>query len=170
MKTRFMLICSACLLTAHTVLGSGLTLKVSSGIKTARIGKRIDLTLKMTGSVITNIVDAPPGAEVENRGERAFCYNVSFAPKTEGACTFGPYSLSLNGQSVTSEAVTIHVLPKWNGETGTFFRIDRDKIILGEDIELVAETWGQNRKGFSGVRVSMKIANPTNKCLKLGDL
>ena len=61
--------------------------------------------------------------------------------------------MSINGTKVTSNTVTIHVLPEWNGEFGTFFRVHAKEIKLGDEIELVVETWSD---GQSSPSLSLK--------------
>jgi hypothetical protein len=161
MKTILTAICATALLSASVSLaGTGVTFSVESRVKTVRVGDHISLTLKVEGSDITNIVArATDGAEFLNPGTGAFQYNCDFTAKKEGKCVFGPYVVSFNGQTLSSRPLTVRVLPKWTGEYGTFFRIDQTNITLGEEVELVQETWGQRREEYSATHARMKRPN-----------
>jgi len=157
MKKTLTMICGVSLLTVSLAFAdTGLTFSVESSVKTVRVGDQIDLTLKISGSAITNLAVAPSGVEFWNPGTGAFDYNCHFTARKEGSYTFGPYTLAFNGQSLTSGTVAVQVLPKWNGEYGTLFRVDRDKIILGEKVELAQETWSPRRMEYSAAHASLK--------------
>ena len=158
MKTILTAICGTALLSASVSLAStGITFSVESRVKTVRVGDQISLTLKVEGSDITNIVGrATDQAEFLNPGTGAFQYNCDFTAKKEGKCVFGPYVVSFNGQTLTSRPLTVRILPKWTGEYGTFFRIAQTNIVLGEEVELVQETWGQRRVDYSATHARMK--------------
>ena len=161
MKSISIAICIITMLRVSTASAStGVTFTVESRVKTVRVGDHISLTLKLQGSDLTNIINrAAAGAEFLNPGTGVFQYKCDFTAKKEGACVFGPYMVSFNGQTLTSQPLTVRILPKWNGEYGTFFRIDRNKVILGEEVELVQETWSQKRMEYSTTHARMKRLN-----------
>ena len=159
MKRRLTVVCALALLNLGAACGTtGLTLNVESGVKTVRVGDRVTVTLSITGAAVTNIVGATQGARLEDMGNGGFRYDCQFVAQEEGDCVFGPYTVSFNGQSLTSQPLTVHVLGKWSGTTGALFRIDRNRIALGEEVELVQETWSQKRLEYSASHARVKRA------------
>ena len=122
---------------------SDLRLELESSIRTVRLGQSTKLKLKIIGSGVYEITEGTEGIEADNMKAGAFVYELEFKPQRNGSFKFGPYSLSVNGQKLTSNQIEINVLPQWDGNYGTFFRVDRDSIVLGEDVELVVETWSK---------------------------
>lgn len=137
---------------------TGIVFNVDANYRTVRLGDQVQLTLKVTGDILTNIVSGTEGARLNSWDGEGFQSRYTFIPQKEGECRFGPYTLSINGQTLTSQPLIIQVLPKWNGEYGVFFRIDRSRIVLGEKVELVQETWSPKRIGSSATHSLMKRA------------
>lgn len=119
-----------------------LELELESNVRTLRVGERTNLRLRIVGAGVGHITDGSEGIAASNPIAGSFVYEFAFAPQREGQFTFGPYQLSFNGQPLVSNAVSLFVLPRWDGRFGTFFRTDRDSIVLGDKIELSMETWG----------------------------
>lgn len=136
--------------------GTGLSLNADANLRSVRLGDQIQLTLKVTGDAITNIVSGTEGAKPRFSGAEDFRSSFTFIPEKEGECIFGPYALSFNGQTLTSQPLTIRVLPKWDGAYGVFFRIDRNRIPLGEDVELIQETFSPERLDLAATRSRIK--------------
>lgn len=118
-----------------------LRLELESNVRTVRLGQEATLRLRIAGPGIRRLTEGSEGISPKNSASGAFVYELGFKPPREGDFTFGPYQLSFNGQQLTSNLVSIFVLPAWDGTYGTFFRADRHSITLGESIELVMETW-----------------------------
>jgi hypothetical protein len=120
---------------------SGLRLELDSSVRSIRLGQSTKLKLKIIGSGIYEITEGTEGINANNMKAGAFVYEFVFKPQRKGMFTFGPYSVSVNGQNLKSNKILINVVSQWEGTYGTFFRVDTNSIVLGEDIELVAETW-----------------------------
>lgn len=165
MKITPVMICAAILITAQLSHGgTGLALTVESSVKTVRVGGNINLTFNLTGIDMTNILGKTEGVDLLDTGTDAFTYTCGFRTTTEGKFVFGPYSISLNGQTLTSKPLAVTVLPKWNGaEEGSVFRIDRDKIILGEAVELVMEIRSQRAPSRSSPTYA-RIKRASSNC------
>jgi len=132
---------------------SDLKLDLEAGIRTLRLGQETALKLRIAGTSISRLTEKSEGVVPENPGAGAFVYEFKVKPQREGKFTFGPYQLSFNGQNLTSNPVSIRVLPPWDGTYGTFFRVDSNNIALGEAVELVMETWSEK---YQPVRCSLK--------------
>jgi hypothetical protein len=118
-------------------------LELTSQFRTLRIGQQMAITLKIAGPDVHALVEGTEGLTSPPPWPSAFTYNFDFKPTREGVFNLGPYALTFNGQALTSNAIKVTVLPKWDGPYGTFFRMDKTTMVLGEDVELVAETWQQ---------------------------
>ncbi len=139
---------------------TGTVFNVDTDVRTVRLGDKVDVRLKVIGDAVDSVVGGTDGAKLHSRDGEGFHARYTFVPQQEGECSFGPYTLSFNGQTLTSQTVKIHVLPKWTGEDGSYFRIDRPRIVLGESIELVQETWRRKRRNDSTSR--LRIMRATN--------
>ena len=128
---------------------SDLRLELESGMRTLRLGQETTLKMRIAGVGISHLTEESEGVVPENPKAGAFVYEFKFKPQREGKFTFGPYQLSFNGQKLTSNPVSIYVLPAWDGTYGTFFRVDSNSIALGEAIELVMETWSEKYEHVS---------------------
>ena len=122
---------------------SSMRLELESSVRTLRLGQSTKLKLKLIGSGVYEITEQTEGINADNMKAGSFVYEFEFNPQRKGGFTFGPYSLTVNGQKLMSNQIEINVLPQWDGTYGTFFRIDKGSIVLGEDIELVVETWAK---------------------------
>jgi hypothetical protein len=118
-----------------------LRLELESNFRTVRLGQEATLRLRILGPGISRLTEGSEGISPKNPAGAAFVCELSFKPPREGDFLLGPYQLSFDGRQLTSNLVSLFVLPAWDGRYGTFFRIDRDSITLGESIELVMETW-----------------------------
>jgi hypothetical protein len=126
-----------------------LQLKLETSAKTLRLGQSTNLQLKITGPEISEITKNTEGFEANLVNRSSFINKFRFKPQREGKFTFGPYSISVNGQKLNSNVLEIFVLPQWDGEYGTFFRVNKESIVLGEEIELVVETWSQDSQSIT---------------------
>jgi hypothetical protein len=126
--------------------GLGLQLKLESRDKTVRLGQTSTLTLRISGDEISDITKGTEGLDVNLVPRSSFANDFRFRPQREGLFTFGPYEISVNGQKLTSNKVEIFVLPQWHGKFGTFFRVNEKSIVLGEEVELVIETWAKDHQ------------------------
>lgn len=122
---------------------SSLRLELESSVRSLRLGQSAKLKLIIVGSGVYEITEQTEGIEADNMRAGSFVYEFEFKPQRQGLFTFGPYALAMNGQELNSNRITINVLPQWDGTYGTFFRIDAESIVLGNDIELVMETWAK---------------------------
>lgn len=123
---------------------SGLTLKLIPSITTLRLGQETSVRLAIYGPGIDHIVagtegvpdmySIPPDAQ-------GFVHAFTFEPKREGDFTLGPYTITFNGQKLTSNVIHLQVLPDWDGKFGPVYHVDKTKIALGEEFQLVLETW-----------------------------
>ncbi len=157
MKDKLDIIVMSVLLAVPFAYGdAGLSLNADANLRSVRLGDQVQLTLKVTGDAITNIVSGTEGARPRFSGAEDFRSSFTFIPEEEGDCIFGPYTLSFNGQTLTSQPLTIRVLPKWDGEYGVFFRIDRTRISLGEEVELIQEIFSAERLDMSTTRSRIK--------------
>ncbi|MBM4029023.1 MAG: hypothetical protein FJ280_27045 [Planctomycetes bacterium] len=120
---------------------SDLKLELESNVRTLRLGQESTLKLRIAGPGIGRLTEPSEDLGPKDPAAGAFVYELKFKPQREGDFTFGPYQLSFNGRLLTLNLVSIFVLPAWDGTYGTFFRVDRDSITLGESIELVIEKW-----------------------------
>ncbi len=131
-------------LTAQAWAGdSDLRLELESNVRTLRLGQETTLRLRIVGPGVRRLTEKSEGVSPKDPAASAFVHELGFKPPREGSFTFGPYQLSFNSQELTSNPVSIFVLPAWDGRYGTFFRIDSNSITLGESIELVMETWSK---------------------------
>ena len=126
-------------------------MELNSPVKTLRIGQSARLNLNISGRGVYEITSATEGINTNSATQSSFTHNFSFKPQTTGNHTLGPYTVSLNGQKLTSNQIEIYVLPEYNGDNGTFFRVDRNSITLGEPVELVMETWANERTPFKHI-------------------
>lgn len=120
---------------------SDLKLELESSVRTLRLGQKTTLRLRIAGAGVRRLTEHSEGIDSSNSKVSSFVYEFGFEPQREGPFTFGPYLLSFNTQPLTSNPLSIFVLPRWDGRYGTFFRIDSNSVTLGESIELVMETW-----------------------------
>ena len=141
---------------------TNLVLTLESHQKTVRVGETINLVLALTGNDLTNIFqNAHEAPELGCYAASGFRYDCSCTAKKEGDLVFGPYALSFNGQRLTSNTQMVHVLPKakvTQERSGTTFRVDKESISLGDDVELVMESWSHSRP---------PLPSPPNAKLKL---
>jgi hypothetical protein len=122
---------------------SNLRLELESSVRSLRLGQSTKLKLKIIGSGVYEITETTEGINADNIKAGAFVYEFEFKPQKKGSFTFGPYSFSVNGRRLDSNQISINVLSQWDGAYGTFFRVDTNSIVLGEDVELVVETWAK---------------------------
>jgi hypothetical protein len=108
--------------------GSDPKLELESGLRTLRLGQETTLKMRIAGAPISRLTEASEGVVPENSRVGAFVYEFRFKPQREGKFTFGPYQLSFNGRNLTSNSLSIYVLPPWDGTYGTFFRVDSNNI------------------------------------------
>ncbi len=139
---------------------SNLRLELESGVRTLRLGQRSSLRLSIVGTEIGRITEGSEGIDAANAGVGSFVCSLAFVPPREGQFTFGPYQLSFNGQPLASNAVSIFVLPRWDGTFGTFFRTDSGRITLGDKIELSMETWSTT-SSFPQCQIKREEAFPS---------
>jgi hypothetical protein len=118
-----------------------LRLELESNVRTLRLGQEGTLRLRIAGPGIRRLMENSEGISPKNSAGGAFVYELAFKPPREGDFTLGPYQLSFNDQKLTSNRVSLFVLPAWDGRYGTLFRTDSNSITLGESIEFVIETW-----------------------------
>lgn len=128
---------------------SNLCLELESPTTSLRLGESQKLKLKVSGSDIYDIIKMSEGIDTSNIRTAAFVYEFEFKPQREGSFTFGPYTIEMNGKKLTSNKVGINVCPPWDGSFGTFFRVNKDSISLGESVELIMETWSKNHARIS---------------------
>jgi hypothetical protein len=118
-------------------------LELTPQFRTLRMGQQMAITLKILGPDVRALVDGTEGVTLPPLKPSAFTYSFEFKPTREGEFNLGPYALTFNGKALTSNTVKITVLPKSDGRYGTFFRVDKTAVVLGEDVELTAEIWAQ---------------------------
>ncbi len=132
------------LLAAQAGVGDpDLRLELESNVRTLRLGQEATLRLRILGPGIRHLTEKSEGISPKNPAVGAFVHELGFKPPREGRFTFGPYRLSFNGQELTSNRVSLFVLPAWDARYGTFYRTDSNSITLGESIEFVVETWSK---------------------------
>jgi len=124
---------------------TNLVLTLEAHQRTVRVGETINLVVKLTGNDLTNIFQsAKEFPALDRYGNSGFRLDCSYTATNEGELVFGPYAFSFNGQKLTSNTQTVQVLPKVaKGELGTTFRVNRESISLGDDVELVMESRNQ---------------------------
>jgi hypothetical protein len=122
---------------------SDLRLELESDARTLRVGQDATLKMRIAGAGVGRLVEGSEGVVPDVSNGAAFVYEFKVKPRREGPFVFGPYQISFNGQALTSNTVSIQVLPPWNGVYGTFFRVDSNSITLGQSVELVMETWSE---------------------------
>lgn len=160
MKNKLILTCVNLLLTTSVVLGNtGLVFSVDTDIRTVRLGDQVTLTFQLTGDALTNIVSSTENAQLNSWDGEGLHSRYTFVPQKEGECRFGPYTISFNGETFSSKPLIVQVLPKWNGEYGTFFRIDHNTLALGDRIEFVQEIWSPKRLEDVNPQIKLKSAN-----------
>ena len=118
-------------------------LSLESSDRAPRVGDQITLELKLLGSAVRDIAKGTEGVVPDIMAVPAFVYRFKVSPKHAGNVSYGPYSLAVSGQKLTSNLLSIDVLPQWGGEYGTLFRVERTSVSLGEDVVLIAETWAK---------------------------
>ena len=116
-------------------------LELTSDSRTLRVGQRASIKLKISGQAVKEITKDVNNIVTDKNP--AFIYQFSFQPSRTGDYKFGPYSLSFDGVNLESNSLKIKALPEWNGDYGTFFRIDCNEINFGESFELVMEIWSK---------------------------
>ena len=106
-----------------------------------REGESIRLRLAVAGRGVLSVVQATPGI-MHEKEEPRFVYDFEVLAVAPGIQTFGPYTLSINGHLLSSNRVVVNVLPKNQIEKlGTFFRVNKTNITLGDEILFTVETW-----------------------------
>ena len=133
---------------------SGLSFRLEADLTTLRLGQDEQLKLILVGQGVDQIIAGTEGLNYPETGPGSFTRTLEFKPQREGSFTFGPYTVTINGQKLTSNTLHIEVLPRWDGTFGTFFRVDKSQIGLGESFQLVIETWKkeQDHTPFPGLR------------------
>lgn len=116
-------------------------LELESSIRTLRLSQQTEVWLKIVSPSVHAIVAGTEGVSPSGMKPSAFVYTFDFKPTHEGEYTLGPYSLTFNGQTLTSNITKIHVLPQWDGHYGARFHVDKTTMALGEDVELLFEFW-----------------------------
>jgi hypothetical protein len=129
-----------------------LSLEPTSKTRTLRVGQSIAVELKIVGPYIGDITKNLEGLYFTPLNAPKFVHEFHYKPQKKGDFILGPYSLTFNGKPLTSNSISIKVLPEWDGNHCTLFRVDRDEISLGENIEFVMETWSQKRKRIKIIR------------------
>ncbi len=132
-------------------------LEITSNARTLRIMDSTNVQMRIVGPAVRKMIrDCKEIVSIDSFDESGdffkepdFLFEFSFEPEKLGANTIGPYTLSFNGHELTSNEISIQVLPRWEGKLGTFFRVDRDTITLGEDVEFVMETWSRERYDYN---------------------
>jgi len=140
------------LLSSASAGASDLTLLLECNVRSLRIGERARLELKILGRDLAKITEGIEGLKQDTRGPPSFVHRFDFRPEKAGRFVFGPYSLSLNGQELTSNSLSIEVLPDEKKAHGTYFRVNNEEIVLGDAFEFVIETWCQER-GLEAVQL-----------------
>lgn len=124
--------------------GADLKLELESERRSVRVGDSVGISLRIVGPGLRKMLRNADGLPLDGFQDDAFVYHFRVRPAREGVFAVGPYSLLFNGQSLQSNGASLTVLPEWEGRCGTFFRVDRSTISLGESFELVAETWSKD--------------------------
>ena len=151
------IIIASLFLTFSSLRASDLRLVLESNARTLRIGRDATIKLKIIGSDIANITAHTVGLkQYPSELEPTFTQELFFKPKKLGKIKIGPYSLSFNQKVLTSNTLEIEVLPKLKETNGTLFRVNKKEITLGEQIELVFETWGNSSKGWESKEFHLK--------------
>ena len=142
----------------------GLSLELTSNMRSPRVGQRVTIELKIVGQAIANIIKDMNDIEPIYQKEPEFVHQFSFQPQKDSDFFLGPYSLSFNGVYLQSNSLLIKVLPEWDGGLGTFFRVDCNEVYLGESFELVMETWSGEH---TNINISV-LPNPELALIEFG--
>ena len=142
----------------------GLSLELTSNMRSPRVGQRVTIELKIVGQAIANIIKDMNDIEPIYQKEPEFVHQFSFQPQKEGDLILGPYSLSFNTVNLESNPLIIKVLPEWDGGLSTIFRVDCNEIYLGESFELVMETWSGEH---TNINISV-LPNPELALIEFG--
>ncbi len=118
----------------------GLRLEICPSQRTLRLGQQMTVQVKITGSDLNWIVEGMEGGILPVIPAPTFTCNVTLKPERQGPIVLGPYEMTFNGVELKSNVATIEVLPEMPDVVGTFLRVDKKEIALGESIELVIET------------------------------
>jgi hypothetical protein len=130
-------------------------LELETPVRTLRLGQKAQLKLTIIGSGVYSITEGTEGINADNMKAGSFVYQFEFKPQRTGQFAFGPYTLAVNGQKLTSNRVSVEVLPQWDGKLGTYFRVNTNAIALGEDVELTAESWA-NKNDHQAIYLDSK--------------
>ena len=122
---------------------SGVRLELEPSVRTLRLGDSSTLKLSIAGSSVSAITADAEGVITRDEDNASFVRLIPIKAVREGRLVFGPYSLQFNGKQLTSEAVSISVLPEWEGTFGTYYHVGKKEIALGTDFELMSETWSK---------------------------
>jgi hypothetical protein len=120
--------------------------EITSPHRMMRIGDESKIKLSLFIPEFERLLKQTEGINLEEMEPSAFVYEASFKAQHKGPLTFGPYSITYNGQKIKSNQLVVQVLPEWDGTFGTLFHVDRESINLGEDIELLVETWRETNR------------------------
>ena len=121
-------------------------LELTSNSRMLRIGQTAIVQLKITGQPVADIIY---DLDTSLKPEPEFTCSFPVKASVKGEMYIGPYSLSFNGEELVSNSLLIKVFPEWDGEYGTFFRVDCNEINLGQSIELVMETWSKEKNNIN---------------------
>lgn len=134
----------------ENVKETNLSLELTSKTHTLRVGHGATVELKIAGQAITEIIKDMNNIKPSIFNKKPeFIYKFTFLSAKEGDYSLGPYSLLFNGVKLESNSLTFKVLPEWDGDLGTIFRVDCNEIYLGESFELVMETWSKEHTKFN---------------------
>ncbi len=145
---------------------NGLSLELTSNMRSPRVGQTVTIKLKIIGQAIADIIRDMNDVEPIYQKEPEFVCQFSFQTKKGGDLILGPYSLSFNGEYLESNSLILKVLPEWDGGYSTIFRVDCNEIYLGESFELVMETWSNEDKN---INISL-LPNPELALVEFGVL
>lgn len=120
------------------------TLEVKSPVRTLRLGQEVRLKLRIAGSGVNAITRESEGIDADYAaGDSVFEHEIRFKPQRTGRFTFGPYAIDMNGAKLTSNSISVDVLPQWDGQPGMYFRVDTNAVVLGDEVELTVESWSK---------------------------
>lgn len=124
-----------------------LRLELHSQQQTLRLGQEIQVELRIIGPGVDRIAEGTPGRILSTGPFSGFVHKIRVKPEQEGPLTLGPYQLSFNGAALESNVLHIDVLPPLVQQPGTFLRVSKTEVRVGESFELTIESRLEAEKG-----------------------
>lgn len=109
--------------------------------ESTRVGDSVRLVLTLTNLNLNNDsqLRSFPLETYENKP--AFRTFIPLTLEKAGTFTVGPFALTVDGQTYTSNTQIIQVMDAWNGENEVHVTTDKTELMLGEKFRYTVRAW-----------------------------